>query len=326
MKKILIFRNTSLGDFIVGIPAIKIINKKFLDHKIYYLSLQHSTKKGAINANEILGKDNLIKEYIFFNKNELSIFRSIKLIKKIRKYKFEKFFYLNENTSKIKLFRDFLFFSFCNIKKIYGFDFFKMPNYAEGNESFHIAKRVDKNIEVKNIKNLLKNSYKINKRSQFLTLRKFLSKKNYKKFITISTGMRNLKKDWGLKNWKILLKNIFYYYPSLKIIIVGSKKEYRRAERLKRIKFKNVINLCGKTNIKELMEIVNKSKFHISHDDGTMHVASIFKKKNIAIFSNIQARGQWFPTNSNSIVFYPEVSIKEITPNLVIKQFRKNFS
>ena len=122
------------------------------------------------------------------------------------------------------------------------------------------------------------------------------------------------------------MKNIFYYYPSLKIIIVGSKKEYRRAERLKRIKFKNVINLCGKTNIKELMEIVNKSKFHISHDDGTMHVASIFKKKNIAIFSNIQARGQWFPTNSNSIVFYPEVSIKEITPNLVIKQFRKNFS
>ena len=325
MKKILIFRNSSLGDFTVGIPAIKIISKKFIDHEIYYLSLQNSAK-GTVNANKILSNKDFIKEYIFINKNELSVFRSIKLVKKIRKYKFEKFFYLNENTSKIKLFRDFIFFSFCSIKKIYGFKFFKMPNYAEGNESFHIAKRVDNNIGIKNIKNLLKNSYKINKRSQFLTLRKFLSKKNYKKFITLSHGQRNPIKDWGLKNWKILLKNIFYYYPSLKIVIVGSKIEYEKAERLKRIKFKNIINLCGKTNIKELMEIVNKSRFHISHDDGTMHVASIFKKKSIAIFSNIQARGRWFPTNSNSIVFYPEVSMEEITPNLVFKQFRKNFS
>ena len=38
MKKILIFRHASLGDFIVGIPAITMIRKKFLNHKIYFLS------------------------------------------------------------------------------------------------------------------------------------------------------------------------------------------------------------------------------------------------------------------------------------------------
>ena len=38
MKKILIFRHASLGDFIVSIPAITMIRKKFVNHKIYYLT------------------------------------------------------------------------------------------------------------------------------------------------------------------------------------------------------------------------------------------------------------------------------------------------
>ena len=72
MKKILIFRNSSLDNFIVGIPAIKIISKKFFDHEIYYLSLQNSTK-GAVNANEISSNKDFIKEYIFINKNEIKL-------------------------------------------------------------------------------------------------------------------------------------------------------------------------------------------------------------------------------------------------------------
>ena len=63
MKKILIFRNSSLGDFIVGIPAIKIINKKFFDHKIYYLTNEQSGP-GAVNPNTILKNNKLIDEFI----------------------------------------------------------------------------------------------------------------------------------------------------------------------------------------------------------------------------------------------------------------------
>ena len=60
MKKILIFRHASLGDFIVGIPAITMIRKKFLNHKIYYLTTEH-TKPGAVNPNTILNNNKLIK-------------------------------------------------------------------------------------------------------------------------------------------------------------------------------------------------------------------------------------------------------------------------
>ena len=84
--------------------------------------------------------------------------------------------------------------------------------------------------------------------------------------------------------------------------------------------------MCGKTNIKELIEIINKSKFHISHDDGTMHIASIFKKKSIAIFSTWSAKYKWFPDNRNLDIFYPKVFIEEIKPYAILKKFKENFS
>ena len=82
------------------------------------------------------------------------------------------------------------------------------------------------------------------------------------------------------------------------------------------------------------MEIINKSKFHISHDDGTMHVASIFNKKNIAIFADLTTtaykrtfadQSLWIPDNKNLHVFFPKTSTKKTEPELILKKFKENF-
>ena len=328
MKKILIFRHASLGDFIVGIPAITMIRKKFFNHKIYYLTIEH-TKQGTVNPNTILNNNKLIDEFIYINKKDITFIGLIKLIIKLRKYQFARFFYLNETTDvkKFSILKNLLFFSLCKIKKMSGFNLLiYKPNYMEGNESFHIAKRVETNVKRKDIHKAINNSFKIDKNSQNLTLKKFIPKKYFKNFITISHGQRDPTRDWGFENWKNFLLSIAIYYPSLKIIIIGTKKEYMRAKKLKKIKPRNIVNLCDKTNIKELIEIVNKSKFHISHDDGTMHVASIFNKKSIAIFSTLTEKFSWFPDNKNLNTFYPRISVKETKPNWVLKKFKENFS
>ena len=122
MKKILIFRHASLGDFIVGIPAITIIRKKFSNHKIYYLSTGH-TEPGAVNPGTILDNNKLIDEFIYINKKDTSFFGLIKLMIKLRKYQFAKFFYLNQTVTqtrkvkKLNILRNLLFFSLCKIKK-----------------------------------------------------------------------------------------------------------------------------------------------------------------------------------------------------------------
>ena len=328
MKKILIFRHSSLGDFIVGIPAIIMIKKKFFNHKIYYLTAGHSAP-GAVNPHTILSNNKLIDEFIYINKKGRSFIGLIKLIIKLRKYQFTRFFYLNETkqVKKFNILRNLLFFSLCKIKKVSGFNLLRYkPNYMEGNESFQIAKRVDSNVRRKDIHKVINKAFKIDRHSQNLTLKKFISRRFSKNFITISHGQRNPVKDWGYKNWKMLLKSINSYYPNLKIIIIGTKIEYMRAKKLKKINPRNIIILCDKTNIRELAEIIAKSKFHISHDDGTMHVASIFNKKSIAIFSNMVEKFSWLPDNKNLNFFYSEISIKEIKPDLILEKFKKNFS
>lgn len=81
---------------------------------------------------------------------------------------------------------------------------------------------------------------------------------------------------------------------------------------------KKIINLCGNTNIRQLFDIIDSSKYHISHDDGTMHIASTFKKKGIAIFGITSEKGRWFPSNSNQKIFYPKKHINQIKPEKII--------
>ena len=145
--------------------------------------------------------------------------------------------------------------------------------------------------------------------------------KNYrkKKFITISLGGRNIKKIWEIKNWEILIKKILNHFPNLNIKIVGSKKEKFSSEKICKINKKKIINMCGKTNINTLFNLINHSKYHLSHDDGTMHVASIFEKCGAAIFGITSEKGRWFPSNVKQLIFYPKEDINEINPHKVFK-------
>ena len=38
MKKILCFRNSKLGDYLISLPALQLIKKKYPSYKIFYLS------------------------------------------------------------------------------------------------------------------------------------------------------------------------------------------------------------------------------------------------------------------------------------------------
>ena len=44
--------------------------------------------------------------------------------------------------------------------------------------------------------------------------------------------------------------------------------------------------MTGKTNISELFNLIRFSKIHITNDNGSMHVASLFEKKTICLFNN----------------------------------------
>ena len=65
MKKILIYRHCSLGDFIVSLPAIKQIKNKFPNSKIY-LACSVIKKTGYVKPHFVPIKKDIISEFIYF--------------------------------------------------------------------------------------------------------------------------------------------------------------------------------------------------------------------------------------------------------------------
>lgn len=94
-------------------------------------------------------------------------------------------------------------------------------------------------------------------------------------FVPFSRGKT---KTWKEQNYIELAKKIKEENKDIKILILGSSKDYGK------IKSENVIDICGKTDIKELGSVLNFCKFAVGADTGAMHLANALGIKNVFIF------------------------------------------
>ncbi len=305
MKKIICFRNSKLGDYLVSIPALELIRKKNPKCKIYYLLAQNYFSP---DLPKYIEKNKIVDEFIYFKHNFIG---QLKLIKNLRKKKFDKFYYLQEKPNLFRETRDFLFFQLLGISKMYGF-FEKKLNYRNYNESFQIARRVDKNI----------NQNELNKLTR---LKNKISKPIYNfKYISLSIGGFSQPEIWKVENWTILANLVIKKF-GYKIIILGTKKDIKNASIISRKNKIFFISLCGETDVNQLINIIKFSHLHITNDNGSMHIASLFSKNTICLFNNHDPVGKWYPTNKNSNVIRSSRGVNKINPYQVFKKLRDFF-
>jgi len=300
LKKILIYRTCSLGDFINTAPAIKLLKKKY-PNSLFYFVCQKRRSVGYVYPNLLPFKKKIIDKYIFFENNFLGIG---KLFYKLKNLKLDLIYNFNEFSTLYRAKRDFIFFKSTGARKLIGFknkDF----NYKNNNETYHLCKIVKKNIKKSEI--------------SFSGIFEKVSKTN-KKYITISMGGRNPEKSWNNRNWKSLVQIIVKKFPNLKIKLVGTINDIDNANNITKISKNYITNMCGKTSVKSLFKLINLSAYHISHDDGTMHVASTFNKPGAVIFGLTSHKGKWKPMNNKLRIFYPKKNINETKPDDVFKR------
>ncbi len=305
MKKILCFRNSKLGDYLISLPALQLIKKKYPSYKIFYLS---SRNENAPLLPKQIEKKKFVDEFIYFNNNFYDLF---KLFKYLRKQKFQKLYYIQEKSTLAREIRDYFFFRLSGIVKLYGF-FNKKKNYSKFSETLQITKRIDQNI----------NQLKLN---QLTTIKSKGDKPifNYK-YITISIGGFSQPILWKIQNWGILT-NLICKNLKYKIIILGTNKDLNYCNFLLKQNKICYYPLCGKTNINQLFNIIKYSKFHITNDNGSMHVASLYSKKTLCLFNNHDPLGKWYPANKNAIIIRPKNGVNTISPYKVFIKLKRFF-
>ncbi|MCR4662428.1 MAG: glycosyltransferase family 9 protein [Endomicrobiaceae bacterium] len=117
-------------------------------------------------------------------------------------------------------------------------------------------------------------------------------------FVPFSRGKT---KTWNSDNYVALAEKIKSLNEKIKIVILGSQKDYGK------IKTDNIIDLCGKTNIKELAEILSVCECAIGADTGAMHLANAIGIKNIFIFGGSDIK-ETAPYGNNAKVISANLS------------------
>jgi len=123
-------------------------------------------------------------------------------------------------------------------------------------------------------------------------------------FIVMNPGGKYKVKYWPAERFGRVAKIISEKYD-LNVILTGITTETNIAEEVTlAADKKNILNLVGKTNVFELIEILRLAKGCITNDTGTMHIAAMLGIPTVAIFTSRESPLIWFPLGKNVIAIY----------------------
>ncbi|MCK4846183.1 MAG: lipopolysaccharide heptosyltransferase I [Deltaproteobacteria bacterium] len=102
-------------------------------------------------------------------------------------------------------------------------------------------------------------------------------------FFVVSTHARWVTKLWSEANFAELIGKISRRYK-IRPVIIGSKDEVDKARRIAEEAAGDVVDLAGRTNLRELMALLKRADFLITLDSGPMHMAAAVGTLVFAIF------------------------------------------
>lgn len=90
-------------------------------------------------------------------------------------------------------------------------------------------------------------------------------------------------KQWPVNYFAALAKKL--EANGEQVAVIGTKQDQALGELIAR-QSQRVVNLCGKTDLNQLIAVLAKSKALVSNDSGTMHMMAALQKPQVAIFGS----------------------------------------
>lgn len=302
-KKILIMRSGGIGDVLMSTPLVKAIKNHYKNAEITYFvgNWSKDVLKDNPNINQIFNYDDLI----IIN---LKIFKILKLVKQIRKQKFDLCFNLEKSWHWGML--SFLFkvpsrvgfnrlgegfansltvpFDGSKYELDYYLDLAKLVNIKvpTNNMEFYLTKQEKETADNFIKKNKLKN----------------------KKIIGIAPGgadnpaQQAFIKRWPLENYVKLIDRLTQENENIFFILFGGNNDIETCnELIQKIKNKDkIISTAGTLSLKQSAALMKHCRLFLTHDAGPMHIAAAVKTKLIALFGPTPSK-RFAPKNSEIV-------------------------
>ena len=283
MKKILIIRLSSLGDIVLTQSAVQALCNEFSNTQIHYL-----TKKVYAPIVEMFNC--VDKIHYWENKHTL--------LKKLRIIKFDIVIDLHSKLN------TFIIKSFSNAKQTVTYDKQHMLRRQIINQKtdnvisstvglyFTALRKIGINSEVFNPKLFPAKDTEMPKA--------FTTNENAK-YIGLFPGALHKTKQYPIKQLAEFIDSVPTEW-NCQFLIFGSEAENNLAEELNSLTKTNIIDLCGKLDLQQLVFAISKIDAVITNDSGPMHIAAALEKSQIAIFGATHPKLGFAPMNKNAIL------------------------
>lgn len=291
IKKILVVENRLIGDTLVIVPVLRALKSKF--NAPIDLLVNQDMKEVAESlpyVNKVITNFNLDKDYdlgviLHFG----SLRNSYALLKNKVKYRI--------GCARVGVLDGKGYFLNKKIK----------PNTKEQHkieDNLDVVRSINADTENKSLEII--SDKKID-----LTIIKLFKENKLKKFkVVIHPGANYKSHEWIPERYIAVIQHLRDKYNA-SIIITGSDKDKVISEYISRQFTNQILDLCGKTSIKEFFSVIKNSDLVISVDTSAMHVAAAFNKPIVAIFGDGYPY-MWYPYTEKRVVLFKDYNAANI--------------
>ena len=268
MKSILVFRLGSIGDTVVALPSFRFLASQYPGSKITVLSNFPVSQTGKeCLASSVLEGTGFVHQYLEYPPGLLGLRGLMNLRSKIRILDPEMMVYLMPVRSAKQLIRDWLFFRFCGIRRIVGLKFgrrYQQRLYDSQLDIWeHESHRLGRLLsELGNIHYEDPTSWQLNiSQREREEARLALAPIDNQPFVVFGVGTKADTKDWGHDRWLQLADRMSERFKGLALVLIGSQDEYEPNELIARRWGGKSINLCGKFDLAEALQLLRMQRY-----------------------------------------------------------------
>jgi heptosyltransferase III len=310
VRKVLIYRPGSLGDTVVALPCFHLITRAFPQAERRVLT-NFPVNSRAAPLSSVLGGSGLVHGCIEYPLGIRDPWYLRRLRATIRQWQPDVLVHLAPRKSWLTTFQDVVFFKTCGIGTLIGVPYAKRLRTHQWLEQFqgyeYEASRLARCLAVLGDAHLeLPESWDLH-----LTLQEKEQAQHFLgnwtgegQFIACSVGTKTEVNQWGMENWRCLMRELSPQFPNYGLVIVGLGEDYKQSEAVGQEWRGAVLNLCDKLTPRESAAVLKRSRLFIGHDSGPMHLAASMGVPCVAIFSARARPGVWFPYGHHHKVIY----------------------
>ncbi|MGI4757220.1 MAG: glycosyltransferase family 9 protein [Janthinobacterium lividum] len=332
-SRVLVYRLGSLGDMVVALPSLHLIERVFpAAERRLLTNVPVSAKAPAAKA--VLGGSGLIHSYERYAVGTRSLFQLLALAWRIRRFRPDVLVYVVAARGLPVAERDAKFFRWaCGVRRLVGVPLTEDMQCHRTSDDGTLepeASRLLRNLAYLGQVDLQEpGSWDLRlTASELQRAEAALLPVAGERLLSVCVGTKVQAKDWGASNWHALLARLASLYGGYGLVLVGAAEEVGASEAAadgwRSVKGAGpVLNLCGALSPRESAAVLQRTELFVGHDSGPMHLAAAVGTPCVAIFAARNRPRVWFPFGKAHRVLYHRVDCWGCELETCIQQRKK---